>query len=468
MRYLLWVCALAATPCAAFGQQPDAAGRPVVTPDTSTADSLEPVRQSDCLWKGPGASAAQPPAGVTNDSLCLTRSEAITIALAHNPQLQIAAEQIAQAKARKVQGTAIPDPAFGAEFDQSRGPFGSGGAAGRSVNATLTIPFLDKFRLNGRIGTADVRSATFTSTLVRQTIVLQTSQTYDSLLAALRRRADLQEAHALAQEFARRTEARFTAGTAPKLDVIRAQVDVAQSENDLIANERDIINARAALNRLLGRRLAAPIAAADSLIVPAVPPDDVSRLEATALANRPELGDLKSQIEGSRATTALMREYWLPDLTVGVSRDYADPGPGVLFTGVSLPVPLFFWQHSRGAIGESRHRELELAAAYRDAEAQIGLDVRATYATAAAAARQAVHLRDRVLPVARRAYQIALASYRLGHSSTLEVLDTRRTLLDVENQYTDALAAANSARADLDRATATSLETFQTGDSHDR
>jgi outer membrane protein TolC len=73
-----------------------------------------------------------------------------------------------------------------------------------------------------------------------------------------------------------------------------------------------------------------------------------------------------------------------------------------------------------------------------------------------------------VLPVARRAFEIAFSSYKLGGSSSLEVLDTRRTLLDAENQYTDALAAANSARADLDRATATSLAQFQTGDSHDR
>lgn len=474
MRYLFWVCALAVAPGAVSGQQPDTAVRRPT--GVQPVDSLEPVHQPDCEWKGP-APVARPTAarqtssasvGVKADSLCLTRNEAIATALAYNPQLQVAAELVAQARARKVQGTAIPDPAFSAEFDQSRGPFGAGGASARSVTATLTIPFFDKFRLQGRIGTADIRSATFGSTLVRQAIASQTSQTYDSLLAALRRRYDLQKAKALAQEFARRTEARYNAGTTPKLDVIRAQVDLAQAENQLIANERDITNARAALNRLLGRPLAAPIAAADSLTVPPDLPGDLASLEANALANRPELGDLKSQIAGAHATTNLAREYWLPDLTVGISRDYADPGPGVLFTGVSLPAPIFFWQHTRGEIGASRHHELELAATYRDAEAQIGQDVRAAYATAAAALQQAVYLRDQLLPVARRAFEIAFTSYKLGGSSSLEVLDTRRTLVDVENQYTDALAAASSARAELDRATATSLEKFQTGDSHDR
>ena len=71
---------------------------------------------------------------------------------------------------------------------------------------------------------------------------------------------------------------------------------------------------------------------------------------------------------------------------------------------------------------------------------------------AATALRQALFLRDQLLPEARRAYQIALVSYGLGGSSALDVLDARRTLLDAEGQYADALGASNDARADLERA----------------
>ena len=475
MRHLLWVCALASSASAAFGQQPDTTTPKPALEQGHAADSLELALRPDCLR--PSADTARPssasprspeeaPSAAT-DSLCLTRERAIAEALARNPQLQVAAEQLAQARARKVQATAIPDPAFSAAFDQSPGLFGAGGSTERSVIASLTIPFVDKFRLQGRIGTADVHSATFSAALTRQLIASQTSQTYDSLLAALRRERDLGEAKALAQDFVRRAQARYNAGTTPKLDLVRAQVELGQAENQLIANARDVANARAALNRLVGRPLGAPIAAADSLAVPPVLPD-LGRLEAAALAGRPELSDLKSQQEGARATTGLAREYWLPDLTVGISRDYADPGPGVVFTGVSFPIPLFFWQHSRGEIGEARHRELELAAAYRDLEGQVGQDLRAAYAAADAARRQVVYLRDELLPLARQAYRIASVSYGLGGSSALELLDARRNLLDAESQYTDALAAASSTRADLQRAAATPLDTFETGDTHDR
>ncbi len=59
---------------------------------------------------------------------------------------------------------------------------------------------------------------------------------------------------------------------------MKAQVGVAQSENDLIANERGVANARAALNRLIGRILGAGIDAADTLAVVPVP-DDYDRLQ---------------------------------------------------------------------------------------------------------------------------------------------------------------------------------------------
>ena len=183
-----------------------------------------------------------------------------------------------------------------------------------------------------------------------------------------------------------------------------------------------------------------------------------------ALRNRPELASLQSQRNGARATTQLAREFWYPDLSIGVARDYlADPTPGYLTTTISFPIPLLYWNHSKGEIAQDRYREDELAATYRDAEAAVGQDVRVAYGAAFTALRQAVYIRDQLLPAARQAYRIAAASYGLGGSSALEVNAARVALLDAESQYTDALAAASSARADLERAIAAPLATFAPG-----
>jgi cobalt-zinc-cadmium efflux system outer membrane protein len=383
-------------------------------------------------------------------------------ALLRNPLLAAAREQVAQARARKSQGVALPDPLLSLEVNEATGLFGGGRATDKILGTSLTIPFPDKFRLLGRVGRADVRTAEASLLSLQQVVASQTSQVYDSVLAALRRHRVLENAKLLAEDFLRKTEARFQSGSTPRLDVIRAQVDVAQADNDLIASEREIANARSALNRLLDRPLGAPISVSDTLaILPELPA--LEGLEAAALGARPELTGMEQQLAGARANTALAKEYWLPDLSFGLSHNYADPGPGIISTGFALPLPIFYWQHAKGAIAESHHRELELVATYRDLRAQIGMDVRAAYAAAATARRQAVQLRDVLLPTAREAYRIASVSYGLGGSSALEVLEARRALSDAENQYNEALAGASMARADLERAVGRPLESFGSG-----
>ncbi len=412
------------------------------------------------------APVAATPAGdsaARNAPLCLSRDGAIALAVAANPQLQVAGAQAQQARAAKVEAVALPDPVGSIEWDDSPAPLGVGGQDGRILGASITVPFFDKFRLNGRIGTAGIHQSEFDSAAVRQQIASATAQTYDSLLAALRHRVNLLEADSLAGDFLRKTQARFEAGTVARLDVVNAQVAVAQDSNQMIANRRDIANARASLNRLVGRPLGAPVLTSDSLAVPSRLPD-LAVLETAALRNRPELASLQAQRTGARATTSLAREFWLPDFTLGISKDYlAGAVPGVFTTAISLPIPLLYWNHTRGEIALDRFREDELSATYRDAEAAVGQDVRVAYATAATELEQAVFLRDQLLPSARQAYRIAAASYGLGGSSELEVNSARAALLDAESQFTDALAAASSARADLERAIAAPLASFGSG-----
>ncbi len=389
------------------------------------------------------------------DSLRLTRSEAIALSLAHNPQLSAAREVTQQARARRVQSIAFPDPLLVASRDEQSRFLGTPGA--KNVGLGLQIPFPDKFRLRNKAANADIESSDLQYRLARQQIAAATAFSYDSLLAVRQRRRNLLENRRLAQDFATRAEARYNAGTVAKLDAIRARVEVAQADNDLIANEREVANAEAALDRLLGRSLGTPIATADSLSVPAeVPPLEL--LEPKAMRLRPELGDLAAQRRGARAASSLAKEFWLPDLTISANRDYAQSGGFLFSTGIAVPFPALFWQHTKGEVAESQSRERELEANYRDLRAAVGQDVRTAYAAAVTSLRQVIFLRDELLPAAREAYRIASVGYGLGGFSALDVLDARRSLLDAQNQFTDALASANSARSDLERAIGAPLD----------
>ncbi len=383
---------------------------------------------------------AQEPA----DNLTLTRNQAIAQALSANPLLEIVREQVAQARARGTQASSFPDPEIGADWAGLSKPFRPGSRTGSDLSVGLTVPFPQKLLLQGAAGRADVRSAEFAYEQQRQAVVAETAQAYDALLVAQRHGRDLAEARQLAADFLDRTEARFAGGTVPRIDVIKARVDLAQAENDRIANERDQANARSALNRAMGRLLRLPVSPADSLSVPE-PAGPLDSLVAVALAMRPELRGLDAERSGARSSASVAQQYFLPDLSLSLEKNVVYGSPDEYTLGLGFSVPVFFWNHQRGEVAEARHHVRELDAAYRDLQAGVEQDVRSAWASADAAIRQATYLRDELLPEAQHAYDIVASSYALGGSSALDVLDAKRTLLDAQNQYAEALGAANDA-----------------------
>lgn len=416
------------------------------------------------------ARAATPTAAQLIDSttapLRLDRNAAITEALAHNPTLAVAREQIAQARARVTEGYALPEPSVSANYLGANGAFHPRSGNETDLGIGITIPFPNKIILRGQAAKSDLGNFDELYVQQRQLIASQTAQAYDSLLVALRHREDLLISKSLAEDFVKKTEARYNAGTVAKLDIVKGQVDVAQAENDLIANERGIANARAGLNRLLGRVLGASVEPADTLGVPTVPAD-FDRLEKLALELRPELRGLERQRQSAKAQERLAQQYFLPDVTLGLSRNNIYGEDPTYTTSIGIDLPIFFWQHQRGEVAEAKHRELELTESYRDVIAQVGQDLRNSYATASTALRQVQFLADRLVPSAEEQYRIASSSYGLGGSSALEVIDAQRTLLDARNQYTTALGALNDAVADLERATGAPLDSTPDEKSHE-
>ena len=389
-------------------------------------------------------SAAPPP-------LVLSRAAAVAQALAHNPQLEVARQQTDQAKARVTEAAAFPDLSFSADWNGLTGPFRLGSGNGSDYGLGITVPFPQKFLLRGRVAGADYRNFQFAYQQLEQATASATIQAYDALLVALRHRDDLLQGDSLARDFLKKTQARYNAGTVARIDVVKAQVDLAQSQNQLIANQRDIANARAGLNRQLGRMLGADLQASDTLNVPSVLPD-LDSMVSVAVGRRPEILGLASERQGASAAASLAQQYVLPDISLGVTKNLAQGTPDSYTFALGFSVPILFWNHQRGEVSEARHHEQELDAAARDLNAQVEQEVRSAWAAADAAIKQAVYIRDQLLPEATEAYRIVAVNYGLGGASSLDVLDAKRDLLDAQSQYTDALGAANDAVAQLELA----------------
>ena len=392
----------------------------------------------------------------------LSREDAIREALARNPALVAARAQVEEARAAVVQATAIPDPSLALDVSGQTHILNPASRTGSDQAVGFTVPFPGKRGLRGDVATAQLRAAEFNVTQLQQQVASQAAQAYDAVLVAARHREDLQQSRQLAADFVQKTQARFLAGTVARVDVVKAQTDLAQADNDLIANERAIATARASLDRILGRMAGAPIETTDALDVPR-DIAAVDELQKLALSSRPEIQSLAAQLQGAAAATRLAKEFWAPDFNVSAARNAAVGTPSTFTTGVTVGVPVFFWQHQRGEVAAARHREEELAATLNDTRAQVSLEVQTAFATASTSLRQAIFIRDQLLPEAREVYRVASVSYGLGGLSALDLLDAKRTLLAAEAQYVDALGAANDALAALELAVGASLPAAKPG-----
>ncbi|MBV9188351.1 MAG: TolC family protein [Acidobacteria bacterium] len=401
----------------------------------------------------------------TPEPLRLSRQQAIDEALVRNPALAAARAQVEEARANVVTAAAFADPTFAADIAGQSHILNPASRSGSDQGFGVTLPFPGKRGLRRDVATADLRAAEFNLAQLRQQVASQAAQAYDAILVALRHREDLEQSKELAADFVKKTQARFLGGTVPRVDVIKAETDLAQAENDRFASDRAITTARAALNRILGRAGGAPLELTTTLEVPA-PIAVIESLEKLADSSRPEIATLLAQQQGAISATKLAREFWMPDVNLSVTRNAAEGTPTTFTSGIAFGIPIFFWQHQRGEVAAARHREEELAANLADIRAQVSLDVQTAYTNASTSLRQAVFIRDHLLPQAREVFRVASVSYGLGGSSALDLLDAKRTLLAAESQYVDALGAANDALAALELAVGAPLPPPPAGEQH--
>jgi outer membrane protein TolC len=386
-----------------------------------------------------------------SDSSALTRRAAVAEALAKNPQLAVSRAQIEEARAGIAQATAFPDPAFSWAYEQQRSIWNFNSAQARDIGATFTIPFPDKFRLNRRVSEAVMHAAEFSYRQLQEQIASQAAEAYDALLVAQAQLENDRQSQDLSKSILEKTQARYDAGTVARLDVLQAKVNLAQATNQTISDDRAVMTAAASLNRVMGRAAGPLPELAQDLSLPPVWPS-LSDLTRLASENRPEIASIRVQRDGARFAAELAREFWFPDLSLTLYRNFTEGSPSAYSTAGNIAIPLFFWQHEKGDVAAAEYKQVELAADESDTVAQVDLDVRNAYATADAARRQAVYIRDDLLPEARDAYDVASKSYALGGSSALDLINAKSALLAATSQLTQALGAVNDAVAALEKA----------------
>lgn len=384
----------------------------------------------------------------------------------NSTSVQLAAARLNQARALLRAADADRLPQVGISAGASRGNTATPGVTNPSTLLTAGASVAWEADVFGRLAKASQAAALdaqATEALLQSTRLLVQSdvaRAYFTLRALDSERALVRQTVDAYRDTLRLTERRYQAGDVAELDLARVQAEVASTQSQALALDRQRAEVEHALAVLLGELPSQfglnTLADAEwGGALPTVPPG----VPSTVLTRRPDVAAAQSSMLAAQKRVGVAQAAWFPDLSLTANGGFASSDLGDLFKwsarswgiGALLSLPVFDGGRREAGVkganaqwdaAAAGYRE-QVLVAFRDVEDQ--LSALRLLADQAGAQKQAVD-------AASRATVLSTSRYRNGYVSQLELLDARRSELANRRQALQVRAAQYQATVGLIRA----------------
>jgi HAE1 family hydrophobic/amphiphilic exporter-1 len=438
---------------------------------TRIAGALVLLVLAGWFWGGSTAFGQTPARGVP---MTLTFDEALQRALNANESLKVVDETVRERESRvaEAQAAFLPSAAVNYQyqpyqkFPQIRIPAGVFGPEEQvfeaaftrqnAVNLEMSQPLYTGGRLTGtrRLQRAALTESELGRDRARQQLQLRV---VESFYAALTNEQSLKVADEGIQLATRQLElarARFAAGSVARLDVLRAEVEVANARARRIQFQSALDQAYQGLRTVLALPQSQPLELRGSLDEVSVP--DSRDALATALPDRPDLRAFASRREMAEHSVALANSEWKPSLSLTGNVAYQDDDAANLLGtdnqnyqfGLAIRVPLLAAPAAaaRRGVARAQMRQAEHGLSAALDAGRLELE---TAWTDLQATTEVVATQQKALELARESVAIAQVSYENGVITSAELNDAQVALLQTDfllqqAKYARILAAARA------------------------
>ncbi len=378
-------------------------------------------------------------------------------ALERHPSILAAEQRVLRLRERIAQVTSLDDPMF------TLSPVGemaetAAGQVGLMTGLSQRLPFPGKLEARGRIAQQEVAIAQQDLQRVRLGVTADTRRAYWNLYYAVRAIDATERSRSLLGLVRDAVGAKIRAGGASQEAAGRLSVELGNLEAELITLQQHRTSAAAMLNTQLDRPVDAPI--------PDPPPVELAQLAleidallAAAEESSPEIGAVRERIAQFREQREQARLGRYPDLTVGVTYNAVDDdGLSMLANGqdqwwLSVGANLPIWNSRLSAAEREATRGLiETSASLAGERNRLAFRVRDAMARIEAQQKQALLLRDVIVPEAERTVQASLSGYRAGTVPFLNLMDNWRKTINFQLMYESSLASLERSVAELEQA----------------
>lgn len=448
----------------------------LITPATALGLAL-------AVWAAPGiARAAAPPANPTPSPAQpfggpLSLADAVNLALRQSPAILRVQKDIEATRGIAIQTRAIALPTIGiggsfaavqrTDVDIVEAP---GFTFGTPQNWSSQVKLVQSFYQGGRMlsafrAAALVKEQSLLSyqTAVADTVLNVQLAYYDVLLAAQQITVQEASVELLTSELGDTTR-RFEAGTVPRFNVLRAEVELANARPKLINARNSFRISKNNLTNLLGLRV-------PSGIFEDIPLNLSGKLEAEAfdlelpraislaLENRTELGALRKAealrkediINAKAGYKPVLQGYVGYDVHNSILSSNLTTTDQGWIAGVQLSWNLFDGLRTQGRVTEATANYERAGIDIDDKTRGIELEVRTAYSNFIQA-REVLESQKKVVEEAEEALRLARARNEAGTGTQLDVLSAQTALTESRSTQIQALHDYEAARARLQRA----------------
>ena len=262
----------------------------------------------------------------------------------------------------------------------------------------------------------------------------------------------------LLKHFERVANARYGVARSANQDVIKAQVELGELENELHTLEdfREPVQAR--LNAALNRPSSSPFPPPNEINLHDVHLETEKILEL-AFTTNPELRAIDSRIRKQQTAVRLAKKDYYPDFNLGLSwintNDRIDTSPSgngddVLIGKVQLNLPVYRKRLAAG-VREAENGVREFQNKRSDFENRLSVDLQTALYKLRDAQRQISLYADILIPKARQSVEVTQTGYSAEEATFLDLIDAERVLLNFQNRYYRSVADYGQSLAKIEQ-----------------
>jgi outer membrane protein len=414
--------------------------------------------------QGPGTPAqpVNPTAG-----LPLTLPQAEAIALKNHPQIATAQNVAAAATQGITEARAAYYPTIDGEITGSQGlnlsRLGAGSITtsllfnrfGEGLQATQLITDFGRTKNLVANSKYQAQAAGENTQATIYDVALGVNRAYFGILQAQAFVNVANETVRARQTLADQVRALAAAQLKSQVDVSFAEVNLSEAKLLLIRSQDAVKRAYADLARALGQDQPVAYQLAEATTPPALPPDPETLMTA-AIQNRPELRELRLQLQAAQAFEQAEADLKRPNVSfigVGGGLPYLDQTPRVApheyeAAAVNVEIPIFNGHLFTARREAAHYQALAADQRIRNQQQQIERDIRAAWVTASTAYER-IPVTEVLLKEAQLALELAQGRYSLGLASIVEITQADLNLTQAQIENVSAKYDYQSAYAEL-------------------